>query len=214
MIKAVVFDAYGTVVRIGDPRHPYRQLLRAHNTALAGVDMSDVMRKTTTLQVVAEMLKVKVPLEEMHRLQQELYAEVASITAYDDVAPVWEALREKGIKIGICSNLATPYIRPVLHVLPFAPDVAVWSCDVGHVKDEPEIYKIACYKLGVSPAEALMVGDTYKADVRGPREAGMQAVHLKREGSGKVGPEDGIEDLFGVLGRVFAFDKAYDNPLK
>lgn len=196
MIRAVVFDAYGTLVEIGDKRRPYRELLRHYGTALA--DPHDVMRKPTTLEVVAEMLKVKVPREKMNALRDDLYAEVKSIKPYDDVAPVWDALRARGIAIGVCSNLATPYVRPVLQALPFAPDAAVWSCDVGHVKDEPEIYHLACQRLGVSPHEALMVGDTYKADVLGPRAIGMHAVHLVRS-SGKPSVEAGVGNLHGVL---------------
>ncbi|WP_141748315.1 HAD hydrolase-like protein, partial [Corynebacterium sp. HMSC071F07] len=45
---------------------------------------------------------------------------------------------------------------------------------------------------GSTPAETLMVGDSLANDVEGARAAGLQAVHLRRDGSGDI---SGLDQL-------------------
>ena len=49
---------------------------------------------------------------------------------------------------------------------------------MGFEKPDPRIFKEACRRAGVRPAEALMVGDDWAVDVVGGRRAGMQAAFL------------------------------------
>lgn len=54
----------------------------------------------------------------------------------------------------------------------------IYSCDVGHAKPRPEPFHAALALLGVSPSEALHVGDIERTDIRGARAVGMRAVRL------------------------------------
>ena len=45
-------------------------------------------------------------------------------------------------------------------------------------------------RAAVAPEEALMVGDSYRADVRGAWSAGMDAVWLNRHEGVRITPED------------------------
>ena len=56
--------------------------------------------------------------------------------------------------------------------------VRVYSCDVGHAKPRPEPFQAALAALGVTPGDALHVGDIERTDVRGARAVGMRAVRL------------------------------------
>lgn len=49
---------------------------------------------------------------------------------------------------------------------------------VGIAKPAAEIFRHALDPLGVSPAEAMYVGDTVRYDVRGARAAGLRPVHF------------------------------------
>jgi putative hydrolase of the HAD superfamily len=49
---------------------------------------------------------------------------------------------------------------------------------VGVEKPDPRVFGMALSRLGVSPSEALYVGDIYEVDVVGARRAGMDVILL------------------------------------
>ena len=115
---------------------------------------------------------------------------------YDDVLPTLEALKSRGMKLGIVSNW-DERLRPLLQKLNLNGyfDTIVVSCEVGACKPAAELFRVACSRLGFPPNNTLHIGDDFEKDVRGARAAGLQAWNLKRRG--------GCE-LSSVLGR---FDK-------
>jgi HAD superfamily hydrolase (TIGR01450 family) len=50
-------------------------------------------------------------------------------------------------------------------------------------KPEPPLFRMALARLGVAPAEAVMVGDSLAADIRGAHGVGMWAVHYAPDGA-------------------------------
>lgn len=54
-------------------------------------------------------------------------------------------------------------------------DVIVYSHEVGCMKPDPRIYRIACERLGVEPGDAVLLDDV-PGHVEGARAAGMRAV--------------------------------------
>ena len=54
----------------------------------------------------------------------------------------------------------------------------VYSVDVGHAKPRPEPFQRALDLLGVSPGDALHVGDIERTDIAGALSVGMRAVRL------------------------------------
>ena len=52
-------------------------------------------------------------------------------------------------------------------------DVIIDSTVFGIAKPDPKIFEAALSKLGVAPAEAIYVGDSYKADMVGAKNVGM-----------------------------------------
>ncbi len=100
--------------------------------------------------------------------------------AFDDAVPTLTALRERGLRLGLCSNLASPYAIPARLLLP-AVDAYGFSFAVGAVKPQAAIYEAVCTALKLPPSAVLMVGDTFEADVAGPLSVGMQACHLVRD---------------------------------
>jgi putative hydrolase of the HAD superfamily len=91
-----------------------------------------------------------------------------------------EALRDRGLKVGLVSNAFDP--APLLHRtlaemgLAERLDVAVFSSEVGKRKPHPAIFERALEQLGVRPEETLFVGDRLYEDVRGAAELGMRTV--------------------------------------
>jgi putative hydrolase of the HAD superfamily len=58
----------------------------------------------------------------------------------------------------------------------------VFSCSSGLAKPDPRIYELACGELGVSPEEALFVGDGANDELAGAERVGMRAVLIHRPG--------------------------------
>jgi FMN hydrolase / 5-amino-6-(5-phospho-D-ribitylamino)uracil phosphatase len=59
----------------------------------------------------------------------------------------------------------------------------------GMSKPDPELFHIACRKLGCAPEEVVHLGDDIECDVRGARGAGLHAVWLNRAGAAWPGDD-------------------------
>ncbi|NLX42559.1 MAG: HAD family hydrolase [Chloroflexi bacterium] len=89
------------------------------------------------------------------------------------------ALRQRGKKLGLVSNADSMEIAAwPRSPLRAAFDTAVFSCQVGCCKPEPDIYLRACRDLSVSPGECLFVGDGGSRELWGAKQLGMTTVHM------------------------------------
>jgi HAD superfamily hydrolase (TIGR01509 family) len=100
----------------------------------------------------------------------------------DNAAQVLKVLHGN-YRLGIVSNFAIPECVTRLlakHELSDFFDVVIVSAAVNKRKPSPEIFKFALEKLKLHPAQAVFVGDTVDADVKGGKDAGMKTVYLER----------------------------------
>jgi putative hydrolase of the HAD superfamily len=98
------------------------------------------------------------------------------------VRPLWEGLRERGIKVGVLSNTiwTRAYHREVFQrdgVLDLL-DGDVYSSEIHVVKPHAEAFLAACRAVAVEPAAAVYVGDRLFEDVHGPQQVGMRAIWI------------------------------------
>jgi HAD superfamily hydrolase (TIGR01509 family) len=86
-------------------------------------------------------------------------------TPYPDAEAALKAAAERGLKVGVLSNIAFD-IRPAFTARGWDAyvDEFVLSFEVGAVKPELEIFRKAVESLGVPAIETLMVGDSEEAD--------------------------------------------------
>ncbi|WP_445152711.1 HAD family hydrolase [Baekduia sp. Peel2402] len=115
--------------------------------------------------------------------------------AYADAVPVLEALRARGIRIAVVSNVGFDS-RPILEGLGLLSllDAVVLSYEVGAIKPEPEIFAAALSAVDVLADEALMVGD-HAAD-GGAVTLGIRSLLLP------YSPPGGVHGLDAVLALV------------
>jgi HAD superfamily hydrolase (TIGR01509 family) len=84
---------------------------------------------------------------------------------FTDTRLTLEALRERGVKVGVVSNAGWDVrIQFVAAGIDELVDVYTLSYEVGVIKPDPELFLRPCKDLGVEPARALMVGDTARPD--------------------------------------------------
>jgi putative hydrolase of the HAD superfamily len=90
---------------------------------------------------------------------------------------VLKNLRGMGKKLGLISNAEASEVAgwPRSPLKPFF-DIVIFSCEVGCVKPEKEIYEIALRKLGLSAQECLFVGDGGSGELEGAKNAGLMSV--------------------------------------
>ncbi|MGW0629220.1 HAD family hydrolase [Streptomyces sp. NPDC002758] len=84
---------------------------------------------------------------------------------YPDTAKVLRTLRERGIGVGVVSNIGWD-LRPVFreHGLDRCVDTYVLSYEHGIQKPDARLFSVACEALGADPRDVLMVGDSRPAD--------------------------------------------------
>ena len=91
-----------------------------------------------------------------------------------------EGLRRAGLLVAVISNTEDGRAHDSLEAAGLAArfDVIIDSHLVGCKKPDPAIFRLALARLGVGPAEAVFVGDSYAHDALAARAAGMRAVLL------------------------------------
>jgi HAD superfamily hydrolase (TIGR01509 family) len=102
------------------------------------------------------------------RLADALYERILvpdGWSAYPDAVPVLRALRARGIRTVVVSNIGFD-ARPILAGLGLLEhlDACVLSYEVGATKPAPAIFRAACAAVGAEPTFTLMVGDHATAD--------------------------------------------------
>lgn len=112
-------------------------------------------------------LSRRVPLPDpgLHDALYERHMSPDAWTPYPDAEKVLRTLRERGIGVGVVSNIGWD-LRPVFreHGLDAYVDAYVLSYEHGVQKPDPRLFAIACEALGADPREVLMVGDNRAAD--------------------------------------------------
>lgn len=121
----------------------------------------------------------------------------AGWTPYVDAGGVLAALAERGTRIAVVSDVAFD-LRPILahYDLDHFVDAWVLSFERGSIKSDGLLFGIACDELGVSPSEALMVGDNHHNDGAGV-VAGLRVLLLPHAASGS---ERGLDVVLRLVG--------------
>lgn len=137
-LKAVVFDAFGTVVKPVVRSAGYRKLFSQAKDLRFARNMA--LTKDLDLSGLADLLGVPRPsLSDMDLLE----AEAEAVELYDDTLITIERLHDMGYNVAICSNLAAPY-GPAVRRLLSNVDEFVFSYEVGFLKPEQGIYDAVC----------------------------------------------------------------------
>lgn len=196
-IKAVFFDLGGVIVRT-EFQTPRQQLADR-----LGMDFDDLYKlvfdsETSSRASVGEisseehwafiLKRLKRPASELESIRTEFFAgDIVDRTLLDYI----RSLRGK-YKTGLISN-AWGDLRDFVVREKFedAFDKMIISAEVGAMKPEAKIFRIALEQFGVSPNEAVFVDDVY-ANVQGCEKIGMKGIYFKD-------PETALKQLKSFL---------------
>jgi len=210
LIKAVFFDLYNTLVGFDPPREETeakilkelgvevdpRSLLRPISSADDFIYKEHARRslgkrsKEETVELYSEyhgiILKeagIEPSWELITGILKNWLKADYKMVLFDDVVPALDQLKERGLVLGLISNVDRD-ITPLYQELGLANwlGVVVTSQEVGFNKPDPQIFRAALRKAKLRPIEALYVGDQPQIDVVGANGAGMVGILIDRNG--------------------------------
>ncbi len=218
MIKAVFFDFYGTLARFYPPREEVQAQAIAsfgytvtRDGLVKGYAMADDLMAQVNAgqrpmsqrqgearlqffaeyeQLILRSAGVEVDVPTARRVWERVQQIPYGLALYDDAIPVLDALKQRGLILGILSNIGrNPRHLTDAHGLTPYLDFAVTSEEIGSNKPHPPMFLAALERAGVQASEALHVGDSYLSDVQGARGVGINAVLVDREGVAEAPPD-------------------------
>lgn len=133
---------------------------------LAGVwEVRDSSAEAHRAAYTAVSRQVALPVPDVHDALYVRHMTPAAWAPYPDAAEVLGALRERGVRIGVVSNIGWD-LRPVFRAHGLDPliDAYVLSYEYGIQKPDAKLFRIACDAVGAEPGETVMVGDDRRAD--------------------------------------------------
>jgi len=225
-VRAVLLDFYGTLAHAVSWGPPYRDVLASHGYELHddvraaygdnSVDGTEHVEHSQSrdhyeawrLSRLESMLRdCGVGDDDVGRLAGELRVASRSfeLASYPEVPAVLAELRSRGLTTVVCSNWDWDLDRAIEQTgLTDLLDVQVTSARAGARKPHPRIFEHTLEVVGLCPADALFVGDSWHADVEGPLAVGISAVHVQRDDDEREPPAllDGVRrvsDLTGLL---------------
>jgi putative hydrolase of the HAD superfamily len=210
VIKAVFFDLYNTLVGFDPPREETEaKILKELGVEVAP---EALLRPITAADDFIYKEHARYPLGKRSKEETvELYSEYHGIilkgagiepswelitgilkkwlkadyktVLFDDVVPTLNQLKERGLLLGLISNVDRD-ITPIYQGLGLAKwlGVVVTSQEVGFNKPDPQIFRAALRKAKLRPVEALYIGDQPQIDVVGANGAGMLGILIDRNG--------------------------------
>jgi HAD superfamily hydrolase (TIGR01549 family) len=196
MIRAILFDAGGTLIHVDGERfcaaaglsYLPEAFLKAETEAVAAAralvlrrpGSSDAERLPVFLDRLLQALGVG-DAEQRRAVSSRIAAEHRRANLWSGPAPgareTLDSLASRGYRIGVVSN-ADGRVRKLLEDAGLAArlEIVLDSALVGMEKPDPRIFLAAAQELGVPAPECAYVGDIYEIDIVGARAAGMRAV--------------------------------------
>lgn len=196
-LRAVLLDA-GNVLWDDDANDAFtfyrmREMLRAHGLELADSEVADAVEEAVrgcAPSVNDHLLATfasRAGLDLGHARAEwalvfapEQDKLLARTHLFPDVAPSLGKLKAAGLKLAVATNYGA-IVRVRLEALGVAPLIDVWGLapELGVRKPEPAFFVAVLERLGVAPAEAVMVGDRQDNDIAPAKRAGLFAVRLR-----------------------------------
>ena len=161
MVKAVLFDMDGVLV---DSFEAWARLVDATARHFGCPPVDREQFRATYGHSTEEDVRAFFPGQTAERVDAYYGAHFAVYASYVQTVPgakeVLAALKRRDIPTAVVTNTASPLAGEILASCGLEVDVVVSGSDVAQGKPAPDMVLRACELLGVSPTEALVVGDS------------------------------------------------------
>jgi putative hydrolase of the HAD superfamily len=215
--RAVLFDAFGTLIRLDRPSERLIQAVRdrfgrdvpaeaaraavraeiEHYAAHCG-SAGDERAVSDLRSQCAALLAGRLGLELTAGQSLALLDDAIVLRPYPDAARALDAVRGDGLATAVVSN-GDWSLGETLRGAGLTVDAVVDSATAGAAKPDPAIFRRALDELGVGASQALHVGDSEETDGAGAAAAGIDVVILDRSPAPRPGTIGSLDDLAGRL---------------
>ncbi len=205
MIKAIIFDFWGTLIDQGVTPSPLRQvkailrlgipfqeyILPFENVFMTKGYEDLTQAFTAVCKIFGRepkpwLVEKLVGLWNKNKLLAKLYPETIGVL---------EELKSKGYKLALISNTDFSSVESLLEKFDLNKyfDATHLSFKTGFLKTDKESFESIVKQLKVKKDEVLMVGDSIATDIKGAENAGIKAVLVDRRNMREF--ENKIKDL-------------------
>ncbi|MFD8734882.1 HAD family hydrolase [Streptomyces sp. NPDC059618] len=186
--------ALGAVGALAGGARPVRPV---PDDLLAAWEARDISAEQHRAAFTGLSRQVSLPDPALHGALYDRQMRPAAWTPYPDAAEVLGALRERGLAVGVVSNIGWD-LRPVFRAHGLDPYVGTYVLSYEHGVRKPDrrLFATACAELGIAPGDTLMVGDDRGAD--GGAAALGCAVHFVDHLPAADRP-DGLRPVLGLV---------------
>lgn len=190
-MKAVIFDMDGVIID-SEPIHNVTLLdtFAKYNVKFDPADFPKFVGLTTPfiLQKLIDEQQLPITLTEILTYHEtNLFAAIrdGDLTAIDGIPELLATLREKNIPAAIASSSPLCLIKTVVAKFGLQDFFVHLTSgeDLPKSKPDPAIYRITAEKLGVDPADCLVIEDA-KLGVQAAKAAGMTCIGFQNINSG------------------------------
>lgn len=158
MKEIIVVDLYNTLIRNQIRLGPYRRLRQDR------AFFNTIMKYNGTLEEYVKENNLELNLNLFH---EEIKLELSSIIFNFKLI---DELNKQNKDIVLLSNLSKEYAKPIEDLKKYLNiSKEILSFEVGYLKPEKEIFKLAC-----SDGNAVMYGDNIELDIKGAIDAGYK----------------------------------------
>ena len=189
MVRAVIFDMFETLItHYNSPLYFGWQMAED-----AGADVEAFLKRWRGLEADRTIGKISLEqtleqiLKECGVYSEEMVAKIAAgrvatcescfNTLNPEIIPMFESLKEKGVKVGLISNCFSEEAEVIRESILFPYfDAVCLSYELGMRKPGEEIYRNCMEQLSVSPGECIYVGDGGSCELETANKLGMKAV--------------------------------------
>lgn len=170
-IRALAFDLFGTLVELEDPlflRQAPEALGVSRRQWLAAVRQVGLRQAFPSAEALAQALAAACGANQplaVATLASGLEAQLASARPVSGVRATLGFLQRRGLALALVSNLSSAHLQ-LLDSLGLRPtfSVVVASCQTGLTKPQEAVFRLLHERLGLPPAEVLVIGDSPAAD--------------------------------------------------
>lgn len=182
MIKAALFDLDGTL--INSEEYYVKGMTFLANSLGANIKEKDIYKVIgTTMDRTYEIFEeiVKKPKKDWINIYNNYFSEINPIIfkelLFDDVKDTFMMLREKGIKIAICSMSPQEYIKKFIDECNLNEYVDYYFSGENCInnKPSPDIYLNALASLNIKAEEAIAIEDA-DTGIASAKAAGIKTV--------------------------------------
>ena len=119
--------------------------------------------------------------------------------AIDGAAALLPHVRRRARVAIVSNNLLEEQQQKLKHCgLDAHIDALIVSEEVGVSKPHPRIFEVALERVGVTAAEAVMIGDSWSADVAGALAAGIRPIWFNRHRQPRPEPDVPVAELHAL----------------